>query len=219
MTARPRSRPEDHQDSLQLVELIVVRHARPVRQEVPEGQSADPGLSELGHQQAKATAAYLADQGVDHVASSSMLRATSTAVALAERLGTDVETLDDLRESDHRSHIYIPVEEIDRSDGTMASLYSGDLHEKIFSGGYEGFRRRVVRGFEHLIRTRPSRTVVVYCHAMVTAVYLQSVLEIDDPFKLLIDYCGISRVLASSTGRRSVRSINETAHVRDLLER
>jgi hypothetical protein len=32
------------------------------------------------------------------------------------------------------------------------------------------------------------------------------------------DYCGLTRVQASSTGVRSVRSFNETHHVSDLIE-
>ena len=51
---------------------------------------------------------------------------------------------------------------------------------------------------------------------MVASVYLQTVLGHDDPFALISDYCGISRVTASSTGIRTLRSINETAHLRHL---
>jgi len=33
------------------------------------------------------------------------------------------------------------------------------------------------------------------------------------------DYCGIMRVTASAKGFRTVRSVNETGHVRHLLDR
>lgn len=201
------------------MELIVVRHGRPVRHEVPKGESADPDLSDLGRLQAEATADYLASEAVDHVASSSMLRATSTAAPLAQRLAKPVETLDDLRESDHRSNVYVPVEEMERDDPALAHYSRDNLHDSVFPQGYDEFRQRVVRGFEHLIGANRSKKVAVYCHAMVTAVYLQTVLGTADPFKITVDYCGLSRVLASATGKRSVRSVNETHHVRDLLER
>ena len=58
-----------------LVELLVIRHARPVRDEAPEGGSADPDLADLGLRQAEATADHLADEGIDHIVSSSMKRA------------------------------------------------------------------------------------------------------------------------------------------------
>ena len=203
------------------MELLVIRHARPVRDEAPEGGSADPDLADLGRLQAEATADFLSEEGIDHIVASSMRRAVSTAEPLAGRLGLTVEILDDLRESDHRSRIYVPAEEFSRDDPATAHYYDpdADLNETIFSDGYEEFRARVERGFEQVIRTNRSRTVAVFCHGMVTGVYLQILLGIDDPLSLLVDYCGIPRVAASSTGLRTVRSVNETHHVRHLLER
>ena len=199
----------------------MIRHARPVRDEAPKGGSADPDLADIGRLQAQAAADFLGDEGIDHIVSSSMKRAVQTAAPLAERLGLGIETLDDLRESDHRSRIYVPAEEFSRDDPATAHYYDSDadLSETIFSDGYEGFRTRVERGFEHVIRANRSRTVAVFCHGMVTGVYLQILLGIDDPLSLLVDYCGITRVAASSTGVRTVRSVNETHHVRHLLER
>lgn len=204
-----------------LVELLIVRHGRPVRDEAPQGGSADPDLAELGRLQAEATADYLATEGIDHIVASSMKRARRTAEPLAERLGLTVETLDELRESDHRSRIYVPAEEFSRDDPATAHYFdpAKDMYETIFSDGYDQFRARVEQGFEHVIATNRSRTVAVFCHGMVTGVYLQTILGIDDPLALLVDYCGISRIAASSTGRRTVRSVNETHHVRGLLER
>ena len=203
------------------MELLLIRHARPVRDEAPEGGSADPVLAEVGHVQAQATAEYLVGEGIDHIVSSSMKRALQTAEPLADRLGLGVEMLDDLRESDHRNQLYVPAEEMDRDDPSLAHYFDpdGDLSDTIFSDGYDEFRTRVERGFEHVIRTNRSRTVAVYCHGMVTGVYLQTLLGIDDPLSLLVDYCGITRVAASGTGVRTVRSVNETHHVRHLLER
>ena len=199
----------------------MVRHARPVRHEAPEGGSADPVLAELGHLQAQATAEYLADEGIDHIVSSSMRRAVQTAGPLAAKLALDIEPLDELRESNHRARIYVPTEEWSRDDPAVAHYYDEDrdLRETIFSDGYNEFRDRVERGFEHVIGANRSRTVAVFCHGMVTGVYLQALLGMDDPLSLLVDYCGITRVAASSTGVRTVRSVNETHHVRHLLER
>ena len=203
------------------MELLLIRHARPVRDEAQEGGSADPVLAEVGHLQAEATAEYLTAEGIDHIVSSSMKRALQTAEPLAGRLGLAIEMLDDLRESDHRSQLYVPAEEMDRDDPSIAHYFDPerDLSETIFSDGYDQFRERVARGFEHVIRANRSRTVAVFCHGMVTGVYLQVLLGIDDPLSLLVDYCGITRIAASSTGLRTVRSVNETQHVRQLLER
>ena len=41
------------------MELLLIRHALPVRVEGAEGTAADPELAELGHEQARALAEYL----------------------------------------------------------------------------------------------------------------------------------------------------------------
>lgn len=201
------------------MDLIIIRHGLPVRQ-VADGDEgpADPGLSETGRAQAERTAAYLGAEGVDHVVASTMARAYETAVPLAGRLGIDIETIDDLKESDHASRIYVPAEEISPDDPATAHYFEGNLHDHVFSDGLEAFEERVMRGFTRIIDANRSKRVAVFCHGMVTAVYLRTILRFDDPLSLTVDYCGISRVRASATGMRSVRSVNETHHVRDLLD-
>jgi len=86
----------------------------------------------------------------------------------------------------------------------------------MFSDGFEAFRDRVVNAFDELVISHQGQTVAVFCHGMVTSVYLQSLLAHDNPFALMPDYCGITRVSASSSGLRTVRSVNETGHLRHL---
>ena len=196
------------------MDLIVIRHARPERQEVTEG-AADPPLTPLGQQMAQATAEFLAPESVDHIVASTMVRARETAAPLVDALSLPLETRHDLIEVDAHSGEYIPAEEIKDNPEYLAKFQDDPM--QIFEGDYDGFRDRVVAGFDEVIAANRGRTVAVYCHGMVITVYLRSILNFSSPFDLLIDYCGISRIQASSTGLRSVRSINETAHVRDLL--
>ncbi|MEM9203148.1 MAG: histidine phosphatase family protein [Actinomycetota bacterium] len=202
------------------MDLYIIRHGRPLRQTVGEGEGADPELSEVGHEQAHRIAGFLEGEGIDHVVSSSMRRAVQTAVPTAEMLGLEIEQLDDLIESDHRSNTYVPLEEMSADDPDTAHYFDLDsLEDHIFSDGIEAFQERVVRGFDHVIATNKGRNVAVFCHGMVTVVYLMSLIGITDVFSLRPDYCGLTRVTASSSGLRSVRSFNETQHVHDLLER
>lgn len=201
------------------MDLFVIRHARPERHVVGDGLgSADPGLSEVGREQAQRTCEFLRAEGIDHVVSSTMRRAYETALPLAEILGREVEQLDDLKESDHRSSVYVPAEEMSPDDPDSAHYFQGNVHDHVFSDGLEAFTEQVSRGFQHVIDTNRSKRVAVFCHGMTTSVFLRTILGFDDPLSLTPDYCGISRVRASSTGVRSVRSINETHHVRDLIE-
>lgn len=200
------------------MDLIIIRHARPQREEKAEHEGpADPPLADLGHKQAAALAEHLVGEQVDHVVSSSMNRAHQTAFPLAEKLGLDIELRDDLREVDQNRSRYVPAEEMTEDDPWIQEFQRDPL--SLFEGDYDGFRDRVVAGFNQIISNNAGRTVAVFCHGMVMSVYVQVLWELDAPYKMQSDYTGITRVrAASSKDNRSVRSINETGHVRHLLE-
>jgi len=195
------------------VELLIIRHAMPESERSEDGP-ADPPLSELGRRQAEATADFLACEAVDAIVTSSMRRAIETARSLAERLSLTPTSRDDLVESDHRRDSYTPAEEMDMDHEVVREYLADPLN--MFSDGYEAFRDRIVAAFDDLVAAHRGATVAVFCHGMVTSVYLQVLLGIDDPFALMPDYCGITRVTASSSGIRTVRSANETGHLRHL---
>ncbi len=196
------------------MELLVIRHALP-EAEVRSDGPADPPLSALGIQQAEATAEFLADETVDAIVTSTMRRAIQTGQPLADRLGLTLKRLDGLKESDHRRSSYTPAEDMD-ADHEVIREFMEDPH-RMFSDGYEPFRDRVQKTFDEIVASQRGRTVAVFCHSMVASVYIQTLLGHDNPFALISDYCGISRISASSTGVRTLRSVNETAHLRHLV--
>lgn len=195
------------------MELLVIRHALP-EAEVRSDGPADPPLSALGLQQAEATAEFLADETVDAIVTSTMRRAIQTGQPLADRLGLTLKRLDGLKESDHRRSNYTPAEDMDADHEVVREFMEDPL--RMFSDGYEPFRDRVQKTFDDIVAAQRGRTVAVFCHSMVASVYIQTLLGHDDPFALISDYCGISRIAASSTGVRTLRSVNETAHLRHL---
>ncbi|MGI9600627.1 MAG: histidine phosphatase family protein [Acidimicrobiales bacterium] len=200
------------------MDLIIIRHGRPERDERAEGEgSADPMLSDLGWEQAHATSTFLADEQIDHVVASPMRRAHETARPTADRLTLDVELLVGLKEADHYSASYVPAEELTPDDEAYRVFVEDPMALFEPHGGVEVFQKTVVDSFEYLIDSNRGQRVAVFCHGMVMGVYLRSLLGHDDPYQLTPDYCGIMRVKASSTGVRSVASMNETAHVRHLL--
>ncbi|MGI9621301.1 MAG: histidine phosphatase family protein, partial [Acidimicrobiales bacterium] len=92
------------------MDLLIIRHGRPERVEGAEG-TADPGLTDIGHDQALAVARFLADEPVDHIVSSPMLRARQTAEPLSQILQLPVQVIDDLAEIDKDAQEYVPIEE------------------------------------------------------------------------------------------------------------
>ncbi len=196
------------------MELIIVRHALPESEKREDGP-ADPPLTPLGLRQAEATADLLATEGVDHVVTSTMQRAIQTGQPLADRLSLTPERLEGLKESDHRRSSYTPVEEMDADHEVIREFLDDPL--SMFADGYEAFRDRITAALDAVVADNRGRTVAVFCHAMVVGVYLQTLLGLNDPFTVMADYCGITRVAASSSGIRSVRSFNETGHLRHLV--
>src|SRR5262245_49809422 len=75
------------------MELVLIRHALPVRRELLEGV-ADPELSEAGVLQAAHLADYLAAESIDAVYASPLRRAIETAAPIAARFGIEVAVLD-----------------------------------------------------------------------------------------------------------------------------
>jgi probable phosphoglycerate mutase len=195
------------------VEILLVRHALPVRIDETEGV-ADPGLAPLGLQQVEALAAALDHERLDAVYSSPMRRAVETAEPVAKQLGLDVHVDDDLVEYD-RGSFYIPIEELKSSGDPRWQAYV----DGVFEDGIDipGFRARAVAAVERVVTANAGRRVAVVCHGGVVNAYLTHILGIEAPFPFNVAYTSVSRVLAASSGERSVGSVNEVAHVRGLL--
>lgn len=196
------------------MELILVRHALPERSD-GDNASADPTLSGVGVRQAEATAAFLADEPIHAVYASPLRRACQTAQPLADILGVPVQIAEGLREIDPFSGSYVPAEDIPVDHPVVEQFVEDRYSLFAGEGGFDRFRTTVVAAMDTIITERKGARVAVFCHGTVIGAYLTALLGHDDPFVLLADYCGIFRVTASSSGLRTLRSANETGHVRD----
>lgn len=188
------------------MELLLVRHALPVRVEGADGP-ADPPLSDAGRRQAEALASWLAGEPVDALYTSPMRRAVETAAPVAEALGIGPVVDEDLAEYDRDATDYIPLEEL---------RAAGDPRWKEHTVTDE-WLAAVVAAVERVVAAHPGQTVAVVAHGGVVNAYLAAVLGLPEPLFFEPAYTSISRVLASRAGHREVRSVNETAHVRGLL--
>ena len=194
------------------MELLLVRHALPVRREVVEGP-ADPELSDIGLAQAKRLGEYLAAEEIAAVYSSPLLRARQTAQPVADAHVLEILTADGVAEYDRNANWYVPIEELRATnDERWQALARGEWHG---DEAEEDFHARVLDDIERIIRTHPNERVAVVCHGGVINSYLAHVLGTARRRGFFYPaYTGISRVAASSEGRRSIVSINETAHLR-----
>ncbi|WP_227997852.1 histidine phosphatase family protein [Nocardia australiensis] len=199
------------------MQLILVRHAQPLRLLNADGP-ADPELAAVGVEQAERVPAALRHHRISRVVSSPQLRARATAAPTAAELGLAVEIMDDLAEYDRDLPAYIPIEDAKvELRATYERIKAGHLPEQIDADAF------VTRVRDTVLRiaaaTDPSETVAVFAHGGVINVILQDVLGLARPLTFPIDYCSITRILYSRTGRRTAATVNENGHVWDLLPR
>jgi 2,3-bisphosphoglycerate-dependent phosphoglycerate mutase len=211
------------------MELLLIRHALPERIQTKDGSPADPPLSAIGRAQAERLAHWLAADAsfaqraegerrpsgvIGAIYSSPMRRARETAEPIARAIGAEIEIDPGLVEMDHLSEVYVPLEQLKAEDYPrwQALIQQGGLYAGV---DLAAFRYNVVTSVERAIAANPGGRVAIVCHGGVINAWAGHVLGIADPFFLDVAYTGVSRFLAASTGERSVRSLNETAHMRE----
>lgn len=194
------------------MELVLVRHAEPVRVTDSDGP-ANPPLTERGRRQAEAVARWLAAEGPDALYASTQRRALETADALGRITGLEVRAEAGVAEYDRDASQYIPYEELKAArDPHWYALAESRLGDVAADGA--AFRDRVVGAMEGIIARHPGERVVVFCHGGVINVYLAHVLGLERDLWFEPVYTSVSRVAASRGGVRSIASLNEAGHLR-----
>lgn len=198
------------------VQLLLVRHALPLRSE--PGQGSDPHLSADGAEQAARLPEALARFPIKRLVSSPQVRAIETAQPVADALGIPVEVDERFAEYDRDLPHYIPVEQIAAENPQeMQRLIDGHLPSSVDEAA---FLQRVGAAVEDLVgAAEHDDTVAVFSHGGVINVLLHRILGTQRLLSFHVDYASVTRLLSSRTGRLAVAGVNATEHVWDLLPR
>ena len=209
--------PVDGRASVEPMEIVLVRHALPVRIDAtPDGTPADPGLAELGVEQAHRIADALRHDKIDALYTSPSRRAVETAAPLSAALGLEPELEPGIAEFDAADSSYVPVEELRASgDPRWHRLVAGDLYSDDVDP--VAFRDRVVEAIDRIAALHPGGRAVLVSHSGSINAYAGHVLGEQRAIWFAPAYCSITRIAISRTGRKGIVSLNETGHVRDLL--
>jgi probable phosphoglycerate mutase len=198
------------------MQLLLVRHALPLRSE--PGQGSDPDLSEEGFKQVARLPQALARYPISRVVSSPQRRAIQTAepVAAARELTVDVD--DRFAEYDRDLPVYIPIEHIrDENPDEWARMAEGHLPSSVDE---DGFRARILAAVDDVVAAADHEdTVAVFSHGGVINVMLHEILGTKRLLSFPIDYVSVTRLLFSRSGQATVVTVNGTEHVWDLLPR
>jgi broad specificity phosphatase PhoE len=195
------------------VQLLLVRHALPLRTE--PGQGSDPELSEQGVEQAKRLPGALARFPVSRVVSSPQRRAIQTAQPVAGALGLTIDVDERLAEYDFGLSHYTPIEEASQED--LQRLIDGHLPGDVDE---DAFKARVTAGIDDVVvAAGHDETVAVFSHGGVINALVHEAMETKRLLCVQVDYTGVTRLLKSRDGKLGVAAINGTEHVWDLLPR
>ncbi len=156
----------DRQPSARPTTLVLVRHAvTPQTGPVLSGRAPGIDLSELGHDQARAAAARLADVPVAAVYASPIERTRQTAEHIASHHDLEVQTIDGVIEADYGEWTGGKLEDLARTD--LWKVVQRQPSRVRFPNGESmtEMQTRMVAALEDLVVRHPGETVVVVSHA------------------------------------------------------
>ena len=191
------------------MELLLIRHALPVRIENPEGEPADPPLSAAGIEPAARLARWLEPEPLNALYVSPLRRARETAEPLASLKGLELRLEPGIVEFDHDSEIYIPIEELKE----QAPARWRELVQSYALRDMREFRELTLSTLERIVKDHPASRVAVVCHGGVINAWAGYVLGIGNPMFFEPAYTSIHRTLISSAGPRTLVSLNESGHL------
>ena len=194
------------------MELILIRHALPLRVQTADGSPADPPLGKPGRAQAERLADWMRPENIDAIYTSPLCRARETAAPVERALGLTAQVEPGVTEFDAEAPSYVPLEELKRRDPERwKALVSSGFY---LEGSADEFRAVVVGALERLIASNPGRRIAVVCHGGVINAWVSHVLGLERLFFFEPLYTSLSRFMAARSGERSLSSLNETSHLR-----
>lgn len=198
------------------MQVLLIRHALPLRSE--HGEGSDPDLSGEGLAQVARLPGALARFPISRVVSSPQRRAIQTAEPVAAARELSVQIDDRFAEYDRDLPLYIPIEQIrDENPQEWARMAQGHLPPAVDENA---FRARVAAAVDDLVAAAdPEDTVAVFSHGGVINVLLHEILGTARLLSFPIDYASLTRLLFSRSGQATVATVNSTEHVWDLLPR
>lgn len=195
------------------MELTLVRHGEPVRGG-DAAQRFDPGLSPRGQEQAARAARFLAGEHHDALYASPLRRARETAGIIAERTGLTPAVEEGIAEFDRLTG-YAHFEDLRASgDPRYYAYLAGDLTP--WRTTLEQFRAQVAAAIDAIVARHRGQRVLLVTHGGVENILLAGVLGIPGMAFHVPAYASVSRLAAGSGGQRTLRSINETGHLRGI---
>lgn len=200
--------------------LYLIRHGATANNDADppriQGCRSDAPLSATGEDQARHTAAFLADLRLDAVYSSPLLRARQTAEAIAAPHGLRVEIHQGLIEIDCGEWECLTWAEVESRNPDEYRAFTTNPVDTCYFGGenLRTMQQRVVPVIDGLLRENLGRMIAAVAHNMVNRCYLAHLLRVPlaDYRRITQDNCGIT-VLRYKDGDVRALTINSIWHL------
>ena len=174
--------------------------------------SLDFALSEAGRAQMAHTAAYLADEPIAAIYTSSLSRATESARILAAEV-RPIHVTPALCEMNYGEHEGLPYDEIAARYPDLYRRWMDAPTEILFPDGesFHEMRARVLTAFETIQREHKGQTVAIVSHAGVIRILIAWALQIPDNclFRLAQDHAAVN-LLTVVEGFPTVQLLNHS---------
>ncbi len=195
--------------------LFLCRHGQSHanRTERSQGQ-LDSRLTDLGNRQAKRLAAFLADEDLAAVYSSTLLRSYTTAVPVADRHGMKPTAIRQLKELDRGLGTGMQYDAI--TDEIEDRGIRGEDWTKTHGEDYTDLAARVLPAIEDLIE-RHDRDICIVAHGGVNRVYLAHIQGVTPRRAYHIDQANCC-VNIIDTDAMAIDMGNYTDHLEDVRE-
>ena len=196
-------------------QLIFLRHGQTphtVEKRFSGSGGDDPGLSEIGEEQARAAARYLAQRGgIDAVVCSPMRRTQQTAAVVAETLGLDVKVEKGWVEcsfGDWDGHTFAEVQQ-----KWPEALNAWMESTSVAPPGGESFdacARRARSARDGLLAAYPGKTVLVVTHVTPIKLMVRSVLQapMNSLFRMELAPATLTEIHWYADGLASLKAFN-----------
>lgn len=165
-----------------MTRFILARHAETEWNSVRriQGGASNVPLNEKGRQQAETLALRLKDEKLEAVYSSPLVRAFSTAEAIAAHHKLDVISEPDLKEIDAGEYEGVPVAEVGKRLSQILIATGPDGEMPALPGGESltALQRRAWGAIQRLAEARPEGNVLVVSHYFVILSIISAVLDI-----------------------------------------
>lgn len=209
---------------MQPLTLVLVRHGHVegIHPERFRGQ-LDLPLTKLGHEQAAATARFIAANfQAKAVYTSPLERCRDTGAAIAKEQGLGATPLQELIDINYGKWQGRTREEVKASEPERFNSWMTQPQLTVIEGAdsLQDVQARLLRGLDHMWRAHPGETVIAVGHDSTNRVFLT--LGLDMPLSrywhLQQDPCAINVLQFDASGCRAV-TINQTSHLAELSKK